>query len=117
MRPAKELTTSFALPDSTPLLEEERHTRGAALLVDRDNPFSLQPTCPGPTFPSNDYPANTVQVYLPQVLQQWFDRQEAHIRTRLLKIGDPREAYPPVLNANSPPNVRGSSGSPKFAGK
>ena len=106
--PAMERPARFCLLSSAPLFEKERHSRGQALCIEGFDPLVFHRPRTWTAFAANDGPINASERYLPKVLQERLDRQEAAPRWRFLEIFDSRNAVPAVLDADAPPNMRES---------
>ena len=106
MKVAVQLSPMPALLNPSPLLEEERHPRRAALVTKRDYPFALHWPGAWTTFPADNHPIDPSKVDASEVLQQGFDREKAHGSGSVSEQRNPRQTVLPVLDADSPPDVR-----------
>jgi hypothetical protein len=88
------------------LLEEERNTRGFALVADAARPRDLKRPRAGAALAADQDPADASQVELAQVLEQRLDREHSDGSGHLAQLVDPRDAVLPVLNADAEPEVR-----------
>src|SRR5262245_21593096 len=66
------------LLDASPLLEEERHCLISTLIADRSNPIWIDRASTFPTLASGDYPVDTVEIQMTEVLKQGLNRQKPH---------------------------------------
>ena len=92
--------------DATPLLEEERHTLFYAMIANGPNPFGRHGAGARTALTAHNHPVQPREFHGPEVLEQWFDRKELHRRARFPEVVHTRQAETPVLDADSPPEVR-----------
>lgn len=103
---ALKLSAGCGLADSTPLLEEKWNAFALALIANGKNPLFFHRSGAGAAFAADDDPVDTTEVYRAQVFQQRFDREKADRSIGGTEMIDSREAVLPVLDADTPPDVR-----------
>src|SRR5260370_37563807 len=99
-------TAVLLLLDAAPLLEEELHALVLALLPNRLDPGLIERSGARAALAADDDPLDPIEVQLSDVLQERLDREESHLRRRRLEVLHTRQAVPPVLHADAPPDVR-----------
>src|ERR1019366_8080749 len=95
----------LSLSPPAPLLKEERHPLGPALLPNGDHPLPLHRTSPRPTLAPNNHPGNPRQVDFPKAFHKRLNRQKAYLSRSLPKMIPPRQPMFPILNADAPPDI------------
>ena len=68
-----QLSAVSALLNSTPLLEEERHPRGAALITKGDDPIALHRPSTRTALSADNHPIDTAEVNAAEILKQRLD--------------------------------------------
>ncbi len=79
--------------------------RFAALIAQRDHPFFFHLASARAALAANDCPVDAGEVKHPKVFEQRLDREESHLRGRILQIGYAGQAVLAILHAHSPPDV------------
>src|SRR4051794_31623751 len=77
VRPPAEGATVLALSYAAPLLEEEWHFVTLALVADGKDPRLGNRTGARTAFAADNYPVDPTQIELPEVFEQWFDREKS----------------------------------------
>src|SRR5207253_7350019 len=89
-----------ALEDATPLLKEERHFGSETLIPDPHHPGVLQRPSAWPGLAAHNDPVNVLEVQVLHGSEEWFERQEANLRSRTPQIVDSKRVIGP-LDAHS----------------
>lgn len=98
-----------ALIDSSPLFEEKRNICCLALFLYGLNPIRLNRASPAATLTSYNHPVDNTQVQLSEVLKQRLHRQETDFGSGAAEFSEAWQSSATILNADSPPDVAGSS--------
>ena len=103
-----------ALFESSPLFEEKWNTCCLALFLYGLNPIRLNRASPTTTLSSYNHPVDDSQVQLSEVLKQRLDRQKTDSSSGAAEFSYAWQSSATILNADSPPDVAGSSSITEF---
>lgn len=111
--PSIEHPAGGVFADATPLLEKERHTLLSAMIANGAYPFGRHGAGAVTALTAHNHPIQPRELHGPEVFEQWLDRKELHRRARFPEVVHARKAEAPVLDADSPPDVRQPGGKPE----
>jgi hypothetical protein len=90
------------------LLVEEWNTLGKALIANRPYPILTHMASAMTGFAADDYPTDASQIDVPNILEQWLNREKPNGGGNVAQIVDPRHAVFAILDRDRATEVRSS---------